>query len=277
MQSIVVDHGAASSADGKRPVLLVMRTRNSTSWLIGTLLAAGTVGCFAQDNPEIPRLTVSSPEAAAALVQEFQATDPATTTPAFTEFAKLALAGIDEQVMLRVITNTPDAYRLGVDQILWLRDVGVAKEVINAMIAHDLEVNSRQVAQALATPSPPVRIPWPASWLKPADAPVRTAVKVNPQASTPAPAPPSKLLTNRPASAPPALPMTVAVGEPVQAPAGAGFSPTTGSVGEVPSVGRIPSEQKEEATSEYWRNPYPVRLPYPVKLLDPIIIMVTPW
>ncbi len=256
-----------------------MKMRNSASGLVGILLAAGTVGGFAQNDPEIPRLTVASPEAAAALLQEFRATDPASTTPAFAEFAKLALAGIEEQVMLRVITNTPDAYKLGVDQILWLRDVGVPKEVINAMMAHDLEVNARQVAQALAAASPPpVQTAWPASWLKSPETRGTAAVKASPQGSAPASAPPGVAVTNRPASLPPAQPMAAVASEPARALAGAEFSQGTKSgVGEAPSAGGIPSEPVERLAAESWSNPYPVRLPYPVKLLDPIIIMVTPW
>jgi hypothetical protein len=256
-----------------------MKMRNSASGLVGILLAAGTVGGFAQSNSEIPRLTVSSPEAAVALLQEFRATDPASTTPAFAEFAKLALAGIDGQVMLTVITNTPDAYKLDVDQILWLRDVGVPKEVINAMMAHDLEVNARQVAQALATPSaPPVQVAWPASWLKSPDTRGTGTVKASPQGSSSASAAPSVTVTDRPASMPPGQPMVVAAGEPPRALAGAEFGQGTKSgVGEAPSVSRIPPEQTVEPATESWSNPYPVRLPYPVKLLDPIIIMVTPW
>jgi hypothetical protein len=224
-------------------------------------------------------MTVSSPEEAAAVLQEFQATDPASTTPAFSEFAKLALAGIDEQVMLRVITNTADAYKLGVDQILWLRDVGVPKGVINAMMAHDLEVNTRQVAQALAAPSPPpVQVAWPASWLKSPESRGTAAVKASPQASASSPAPPSVTLTNRPGSMLPAQPIAVAAGEAGHAAAGEDFSQRTKSgLGVAPSASRISPEQKEGLAPESWSNPYPVRLPYPVKLIDPIIIMVTPW
>ena len=253
-----------------------MKMRNTEIWLLGFLLAIASVGGFAQNNPEIPRLTVSSPEAATALLQEFQATDPASTTPAFGEFAKLALAGIDEQVMLRVITNTPDVYKLGVDQILWLRDVGVSKEVINAMMAHDLEVNTRQVVQALATPSAPVQIAWPASWLKSPDLRATKTAAASSQSKASTPSPPSATATNRIPSPPPAPALPEATVESVKALSGLDLSQTR-SVSEVSGMRKNPTEQEQELAFGYQSNPYPVRLPYPVKLLDPIIIMVTPW
>jgi hypothetical protein len=252
-----------------------MKMRNTATWLLGFSLATATVGGFAQNNPEIPRLTVSSPEAAAALLQEFPATDPASTTAAFGEFAKLALAGIDEQVMLRVITNTPDVYKLGVDQILWLRDVGVSKEVINAMMAHDIEVDTRQVAQALATPSAPVQIAWLASWLKSPDSRATKTVAASSQPKTSTPSSPSASVTNRIPSPSPAQPLPAAT-EPAKALGGRELNQAQ-SVGEVSPMGRNSPEQAEEPAFGYQSNPYPVRLPYPVKLLDPIIIMVAPW
>jgi hypothetical protein len=257
-----------------------MSTRNTINWLLGWLLTAAAVGGLAQNNPDTSRLTVPSADVAAFL-HGFQATDPASTTPAFTEFAKLALAGIDEQVMLSLITNTPDAYKLGADQIFWLRDVGVSKDVINAMIAHDLEVNSRLVAQTLAAPTAPIRVAWPASWLKPsapAEAPpAKTAI------STPAPSlssPPTSVpATNRPPLLPPAPApsSSVAAAEPTNGVVSPGSSAMSAAGGGREPLASLSTVDVEEQPLEYWQNPYPVRLPYPVKLLDPFIIMVRPW
>jgi hypothetical protein len=50
---------------------------------------------------------------------------------------KLAQAGVHESVILNYITNCPTAFNLDADAIIALTDVGLPKDVISAMFAHD--------------------------------------------------------------------------------------------------------------------------------------------
>ena len=75
-----------------------------------------------------------------------EATGPGTTvppaprvslTPPAADVAKLAQAGVDESVMLTFITNSPNTFNLSSDAIVYLNDLGISSEVVNAMIQHD--------------------------------------------------------------------------------------------------------------------------------------------
>ncbi len=53
------------------------------------------------------------------------------------EIVKLAQAGVDEGVMLAYVTNSPNAFQLTSDDIVYLNDVGVSGTVVTAMIQRD--------------------------------------------------------------------------------------------------------------------------------------------
>ncbi|HEY9509941.1 MAG TPA: hypothetical protein VIV82_08785, partial [Verrucomicrobiae bacterium] len=53
------------------------------------------------------------------------------------EIIKLAQAGVDEGVMLAYVTNSPNAFQLTSDDIVYLNDVGVSGAVVTAMIQRD--------------------------------------------------------------------------------------------------------------------------------------------
>jgi hypothetical protein len=260
---------------------MVMNARKVAGWVLGGMLAGTAVAGLAQNNLGFSQTTVPSAEVPAPTLLGFEPSGIASTSPAFSEFVKLAQAGIDERVMLMVVTNTADAFSLGVDQILWLRDVGVPKEVINAMLAHDMDVNSRQLSLAAAAPSTaaaPTRIAWPASWLA-SSAPTTAQPAKDPAPSPtpisfPTPTPPA---VARASASLPTQTSAVAAVEPATGLAGTGFSPGGAAGAGAQQPGSLPTVDAAQQPSEYWGNPYPVRLPYPVKLLDPIIIMVRPW
>jgi hypothetical protein len=244
-------------------------------------MLAGTVAAgLAQNQLSPSQTTLLSAEAPAPAVIGGEPTDVSSTSIAFTEFMKLVQASIEERVLLTFVTNNPDVFRLGVDQIVWLGDAGISKEVINAMLAHDLEVSSRQSSLAgpvLSTPPAPIRIMWPASWLA-SNAPTTTQ-----PAKGPAPSPTPVALSTQP---------PLGVAQPLPAPstrtsstaaagtadgiAGPGVSQVSVTGEEAQQADSSPSADSADRPSDYWRSPYPVRLPYPVKLLDPIVIMVRP-
>jgi hypothetical protein len=58
------------------------------------------------------------------------------TKPA-SEVVKLAEAGVDESVMMAFVTNSTSLFQLGVEEILYLNDIGVPGSVVTAMIQRD--------------------------------------------------------------------------------------------------------------------------------------------
>jgi hypothetical protein len=69
-----------------------------------------------------------------------------------TDVVKLAQSRIDESIILSFI-DSAGTFNLDPDQIIYLRDLGLPPEVINAMIQHDLELVSG-LRQMPANPSP---------------------------------------------------------------------------------------------------------------------------
>jgi len=80
-------------------------------------------------------------------------------TASATEVAKLAQAGLDDNVMLTYITNSAHTFNLGADQIVYLNDLGISSEVITAMIQHDQTLAG---GGAWAGPAPTAPMPGPA-------------------------------------------------------------------------------------------------------------------
>lgn len=70
-----------------------------------------------------------------------------------TEVIKLARAGIDDDVLLPFIDSV-GTFNLSADEIIFLSDLGVSRQVMTAMIQHDFEVASGlRVPTASASPS----------------------------------------------------------------------------------------------------------------------------
>ncbi|MFO1475762.1 MAG: DUF6600 domain-containing protein [Verrucomicrobiota bacterium] len=78
------------------------------------------------------------------------------------EVVKLAQAGMEEGVILSVVTNSSSTFNLTSDAIIYLNDVGVPAPVISAMIARDQELRAAGAA-AFAATAPPVYTNSPAT------------------------------------------------------------------------------------------------------------------
>jgi hypothetical protein len=139
--------------------LIVMNARMLPAWsagLVAALLMSPATGGLAQN--ESNHSSVFSSETAAAVarapaapgIAPFSLTNAASPSnpppskvrlsPWTTEIVKLARAGIEDTVILSFVENTPGTFNLGADQIIYLHDLGVAGEFVNAMIQHDSEV-----------------------------------------------------------------------------------------------------------------------------------------
>ncbi len=79
-------------------------------------------------------------------------------SPGAAEIAKLAQAGLGEDVMLAYISNVNSTFNLGSDQIVYLNDLGVSGTVVKAMIQRDAQYTSDAQAWAAAN-QPPVLPP----------------------------------------------------------------------------------------------------------------------
>src|SRR6185312_14257577 len=61
--------------------------------------------------------------------------------PQLTDFVKLVQAGVGESVLLAYVTNSPTAFNVSSDDILYLNDLGTPESVVSAMLAKDQQMN----------------------------------------------------------------------------------------------------------------------------------------
>lgn len=156
--------------------------------LVATLPAlavGGTIllfGLGAQSQKTSPADSVASGTAVAATPVEADgsgatteplpkiATAPAKLSPGVDEIVRLAQAGVGDDVLQAYIENSSVAYKLSVDEILYLHDLGLSAEMISTIVRHN---------QSLAAqPTPPTATPPPdtnAVALPPATEPPPTA------------------------------------------------------------------------------------------------------
>ena len=148
-----------------------MKSKTFWTWSLGVALAALPLGggCDQESATSAPASTsdadhssaadttgtndAPSPDVAQAQLENAQgqvvaqaATSPQSvnlTGPA-TDLVKLAQAGVDQDVMLSFVTNSPHTFNLTSDAIIYLNDIGVPGTVVTSMIQHDqlLGVNS---------------------------------------------------------------------------------------------------------------------------------------
>jgi len=64
------------------------------------------------------------------------ATAPAKLSPGLEEIVQLAQAGVGDDVLLAYVENSPTSYKLEVDEILYLHDLGISAEVISGLVRH---------------------------------------------------------------------------------------------------------------------------------------------
>src|SRR5205823_2693607 len=73
----------------------------------------------------------------AKVVQTPALPDDIKASPALAEVIKLAHAGVSDEIMLAYIANSPVAFNVSSDQIVYLNDLGVSPTVITSLIQHD--------------------------------------------------------------------------------------------------------------------------------------------
>ncbi len=75
------------------------------------------------------------------------------------EVVRLANSGVDQSVVLAYIANSPDIFNLSSDDIIYLNDLGIPSNIVNAMIQHDQAMRGPQTAPIPV--QPPAAPPGP--------------------------------------------------------------------------------------------------------------------
>src|ERR1019366_8335819 len=73
------------------------------------------------------------------------------------EVIKLAASGVEESVIMAFVTNSPSPFNLGVEEIIYLNDIGVSGSVVTAMMQRD------QALKGLSANAGPMYAPEPAT------------------------------------------------------------------------------------------------------------------
>src|SRR6266850_7979541 len=81
-------------------------------------------------------------------------TAPAKLSPGLEEIVQLAQAGVGDDVLLAFVENSPTKYKLEIDEILYLHDLGISAEVIAGMVRHGQSTPEPAPTLAGATPEP---------------------------------------------------------------------------------------------------------------------------
>jgi hypothetical protein len=181
-------------------------------------------------------------------------------SPWTSEVVKLAESGVEPGVILAFIENS-GTFNLGADQIVYLNDLGLSGEIINAMLQHDREVitgarpltitsepewqfslDPVMVAERRASDTP---LP------KPAAAPIRTGATAY-SGSTPA------------FTALPELNRPVAVSP---------LATTESALLDEPATATRSTSDWQARSADRKKSPYPMREPYPVEITAPIVFI----
>lgn len=141
------DQTSFISTASAEPAVAVVGTNTPTE-------AAAPVALPAADPDAVvavpaPAVAVPVPEGEKKLPAHLKPTSPAG------EIIKLAQAGVEESVMLTYITNSSSMFNLGSDEIIYLNDLGVASNVVTAMLQHDQGLKTFWANQVTPAVTPP--------------------------------------------------------------------------------------------------------------------------
>lgn len=266
-----------------------MNTPASTSWIPGLILVmASMLVSVAQPAPD-PRAQPSVPfepanSPASAATAQIDASFATITTvkdspqlplpdrgevvakrqppklrlsPWTSEVVKLAESGLETAVILAFIENS-GTFNLGADQIVYLNDLGLSGEVINAMLQHDRD---------LISGIKPLTIASDPEW---AFSP-STFTTENPVLKKPATvfAPSRSATTKRPGAT-----MSLEPGSEKQC---LGMEPLSTNTSAASPEQFVATPKGtfdcQERPAERMKSSYPVREPYPVEITSPIVII----
>jgi len=237
-----------------------MKTRMSLTWAFGVALSAGAIfDATAQDrlqpSPNRPD-SGPAPSLSSAVGEHTNTTlksvpPGAYVSPWLMDVIRLAQARIDDSIMLTFI-DSAGTFNLDPDQIIYLRDLGLANEVITAMIQHDLEIISglRQMPSSPSASPPAIHLNFVHS--ESLDKPPQTVSQA--PAPDPAAVPAAPLDSASPLISEDTQPKDLTILRP----------------DELATAPRMLGCQRQRLSRQAVS---PVRQPYAVQLIDPIIMI----
>ena len=234
--------------------------------LVSGIAWAGTGSAVPGNERDLPTATVEVPEVAPVPAPDLGELLANTFTSGwFLEVTRLLDARIGQEVLLAFIANTPGTFNLRAEHIIYLNNLGASSAVINAMLEHDLLINSGAL-QVTASTAP---LPWGGQ-------------RLSVVAPAPATQPPSSLSPSDLSAVLKKLSSALnKAGTPSQgqpSPAVASPMPTESIVvkNDAPEPDWVALLEAADDVPEQPDSLYRVRLPYPVKLTDPIIVFHYP-
>lgn len=98
----------------------------------------------------------ASPAPAAQVVQEPIVPEAATVSPALADLVKMMHSGVTEDVLVSYVTNSSEAFFVGADQVVYLKDIGASPALITTLLLHEgqPQIVARRQAMAAVKPLP---------------------------------------------------------------------------------------------------------------------------
>ena len=72
---------------------------------------------------------------------------------------RLTQAGVDESIIMTYVTNSGSTFNLNPDKIIYLKDIGLPNEIVNAMMQRDQQLQQQMAASAYQPPAQPAPVP----------------------------------------------------------------------------------------------------------------------
>lgn len=130
----------------------------------GSTVKTDSAGQTAADPASKPATTdeapppTSRPERGPSALESDESSTTLLSNRAVQGVVELLQAGVDEDVLLKHIQNSPDSFNVGSEEIVFLTDLGAPGHVISAMMDRDKELQS---GLPTASAQPATREPWP--------------------------------------------------------------------------------------------------------------------
>ena len=80
-------------------------------------------------------------------------------TSPLAQVIRLMQAGVDESIIMAYVTNSGSTFNLNPDKIIYLKDIGLPNEIVNAMMQRDLQLQQQMTASAYQPPAQPAPVP----------------------------------------------------------------------------------------------------------------------
>lgn len=106
----------------------------------------------ASDAPTAP----ASAAPAVQVVQEPIIPEEAAVSPSLADLVKMIHSGVSEDVLVSYVTNSSDAFYVGADQVVYLKDIGASPALITTLLLHEgqPQIVARRQAVAAVKPLP---------------------------------------------------------------------------------------------------------------------------